>query len=455
MIKISHHNLAFLAIALLFVVIWLLNIPIAITLWRHGFDDGTYSHSYLIPFIMLYLYYSLAKVGMINFAKNVEYLKVMLLVLSCILLFLSSTAQISTGYWLSILLVCMASINLLFRFNWYIVFPATLLVFIFPIWGALVPLLQDISTEAVTVIMGFSGIPIYVEDRFITIPAGVFEIAGGCSGLRYLIVSLAISSLFIFLNIKSVKRASLFLGVAIAGALITNWIRISALIIIGDYTNMQSSLMTDHNAFGWYLYMPFMLMLFIWGNKIANFDLIGSSSNAPGKLVKSKLNFNNVVIVLAGLLVSSTTFKHMAIDSTRTNSAAVEQPTVEIAPNIHFYSQLKQYENTGTSIKLAYYFNGSDLDGKPSYYENDLMPSGWRIIGNTNNAQWQVYQVSNGYLNALIKVNYEIGGKTFSNKRDFKIARLTMAAQNINQTKLNWMFVPCEIESCAEELQNF
>ena len=79
MIKISHHNLAFLAIALLFVFIWLLNIPIAITLWRHGFDDGTYSHSYLIPFIMLYLYYSLAKVGMIHFSKNVEYLKVMLL----------------------------------------------------------------------------------------------------------------------------------------------------------------------------------------------------------------------------------------------------------------------------------------------------------------------------------------------------------------------------------------
>ena len=131
-----------------------------------------------------------------------------------------------------------------------------------PGWGLLTAILQKVSTNAVTFLMSYSGIPTFVEGNFVTIPAGVFEIAGGCSGLRYLIVSLAISSLFSFLYIKNTKKALLFFTVAILGALITNWIRITALILIGEYTDMQSDLMTDHNVFGWYLYIPFMFLLF-------------------------------------------------------------------------------------------------------------------------------------------------------------------------------------------------
>jgi exosortase A len=448
-ISTTHYRLTFLAVTLLLVVIWLLNIPIAKTLWRHSFDDGTYSHSYLIPFVMLYLYHNLAKIGMLQFAQKTDILKGLILVFSCICLFLTASAQLSTGYWLSMLLVSVASINLLFRFNWYILFPVALLVFVLPVWGALVPLLQNLSTQAVTFIMGFSGIPIYVEEQFITIPAGVFEIAGGCSGLRYLIVSLSISSLFIFLYIQNIKRASLFLTVAILGALLTNWIRITALVVIGDYTDMQSSLITDHNAFGWYLYIPFMLMLFYWGNKLANFDLMNTINNS--QIVPSNPNVGSLFILVVCLCASSTTIRSaIALDELGQIKTTVSRATIQ--PKIHFYSQVKQHQGTGEIIKLTYDFNGSQLDGKPSYYENNLIPSGWKIINSKSNSRWAIYYISNGYSHAVVKFNYEIDEQVFSQLRSFKIARLTMAAKNINQTKLNWQFIPCEKDNCANKL---
>lgn len=442
-------NLAFLTITLLFLIIWVLNIPIAKTLWRHSFDDGTYSHSYLIPFIVLYLYYNLAKQKLLLFSTKVKLGKVLLLAISCYCLFITSSAQLSVGYWLSMLLVCLTSINLLFRFNWYLLFPTTLLIFIFPIWGALVPLLQNISTKAVTFIMGFSGIPIYVEEQFITIPAGVFEIAGGCSGLRYLIVSLAISSLFIFLYIQNIKRASLFLTVAIVGALLTNWIRITALIVIGDYTDMQSSLMTDHNAFGWYIYMPFMILLFLWGNKLSDGDLINSTNNNTSNVQGSTQNNWNLFLLITFLLISSTTIGASLAVFTPSENASEYKGSVK--PTVHYYSAIKLHKSTDKSISLTYYFNGNDLDGKPSYYENDIVPYGWKTIDKQYHTKGLVYEITRANKQALIITNYEINEQKFSSLRAFKVARLTSAVKNIKNTKLNWLFIPCA-SNCDDEL---
>ena len=112
----------FLGILLLFTLVSLLNIPVLITLWRHGFDDGTYSHAFLIPFISLYLYFLLAETGKLQFRKELAIAPTVLLVISCYLLFVTANAQISVGYWGALLAVFITSVTMLYRFNWYIVF---------------------------------------------------------------------------------------------------------------------------------------------------------------------------------------------------------------------------------------------------------------------------------------------------------------------------------------------
>ena len=479
---LSITNKYLLTLILVFVLILVLNIPVVVTLWRHGFDDGTYSHAFLIPFISLYLYYQLSITGKLQFREKISLPFTLLLIACSYLFFITTQAQISLGYWSSFLLVCLASLPMIYKFNWPLLFPTAFLIFIFPFWGVLTPILQDISVVAVTFIMGFTGVPTYVQGQFITIPAGVFEIAGGCSGLRYLIVSLAISSLFIYLYISNTKRALMFFIVAILGALLTNWIRITALILIGQYTNMESSLMEDHNTFGWYLYIPFMFLLFNWGNRLADTELFNPEDKINQMATLQQIPNKIAFFSLMGLLtLASTTLTSQSITSEnvannilaaeiedkkeRNNSSEIGNEDDNkyeyqhgyednIKPNIHYYSLVEKVISTHTkrgNHHYIFHFNGSDLDGKPSFYNNDFIPKGWQITAQSLINGWQVYTVYKNQRNAQVFVKYEIAGKTTPQVKTFKIRRLLESLKGDNKTHLHWKFYlcdkPCKTES--------
>lgn len=447
--NIPNNYKPFVGIVLLFAIVSLLNIPILTTLWRHSFDDGTYSHAYLIPFIVLYLYFKLSEIGKLVYRDKVSLLSISMLLASGYALFVTSNAQISIGFWLSFLALTVVGINTLFRFNWYVIFPACFLIFIFPLWGVLTNVLQDVSVIAVTYMMSFTGIPTYVEAQYITIPSGVFEIADGCSGLRYIIVSLAISSLFIFLYINNVRKALIFLSIAILGALITNWIRITALILIGDYTEMQSSLMEDHNTFGWYLYIPFMFLLFMWGNKLTTIDLLNTKSPVNLKNY-SPVKFN-VLLVLFSFLIFSTSAKYLL---------SHKQPLTEHVQNIE---QLQPEVFNATSISIlnfppvnninliTYRFDGANLDGKPTHFNNQLIPLGWKIKKHVLLSNWNINIVTKNRQNALVLYQYEIDNQKSSTIKDFKVNRLLKALKGKSETQLHWGFLPC-IDNCETNL---
>lgn len=438
-----------LVILLITLTVLLLNIPILVTLWRHSFDDGTYSHAYLIPFISLYLFHELQSSGRLIFRNKLSVPATILLVSSCMALFITSNAQISLGYWCSLLAVLITSINMLFKFNKHIAFPSVYLVFILPIWGSLTTLLQNISVKAVTFIMSFTGIPTFVEGNYVTIPAGVFEIAGGCSGLRYLIVSLAISSLFCFLYIKTPRKVAIFFSLAILGALITNWIRITALILIGEYTNMESSLMEDHNTFGWYLFIPFMITLFWWGNKLAD-------SNNPAKNIIPpngyKPNLAISFFLLAALILSSTNLRPIYFYF---NKVTPNNKTSVISPVIHFYSDIEHIplKNNRNSYQI-FRFAAKDLDEKPSYYANNILPIRYNVIKSDVRKDWNLTYVRSYQDKAVLLYRYEIDNKTYTNLREFKLARLKKALMNINDTKLHWVYLTCEI-NCESAINDF
>jgi exosortase A len=453
-------NNSFIGLLVLFTAIFLLNAPVLTTLWRHGFDDGTYSHAFLIPFITLYLYYKMSNMGQLTYRKSLSPLPATFFIISSYLFVITSTAQISLGYWSTFLLLIISSVTLLFRFNWRIVFPSVFLIFAIPFWGLLTTVLQNVSVAAVTYMMSFTGVPTYVDGNLVSIPAGVFEIAGGCSGLRYIIVSLTISSLFIFLYIKNLKKAALFLFMAILGALITNWIRITALIIIGEYTNMESSLMEDHNTFGWYLYIPFMFLLFRWGNRLADFDML--SHKATSLIEKSTPTKALVILMTTVLLLSSTVLFSLYQQSNIENIEQIEVNAIK--PTIFYYAD-KQSINLAEQITniqpnvltqanyVVYHFNGNDLDGKPSFYGNTLIPEGWNTKETQQTKTWQVTTLYKGASQAILLIKYEINGQSFTNIRAFKMKRLITAVQGINETKLHWAFIPCEI-SCEQTINS-
>ena len=442
---------------LIFVLFSIFNIPVLQTIWENSFDDGTYSHAYLIPVISMYLYYHLSKTGQLVYRNTPSFFPIIMLSFSAALFFIMVSAQINLGYWAAMMAILLSSTLVIYRASWQVVFPTLFLVFLMPGWGLLTVILQDVSVTSVTFLMSLSGIPTYVEGNLVTIPAGVFEIADGCSGLRYLIVSLAISSLFNFLYIKNTRKALLFFSVSILGALITNWIRITALILIGEYTNMESDLMTDHNMFGWYLYVPFMFLLFMWGNKLADNDQLSVQGNVDHSSALPKSTFPataNIIIFGLVVVISSTLLKSLLIPNTKTNIEISK--TTEIQPLITKYTHVEEsilQLGTFKSHYLKYFFNGKLDNGKPTDFGNNFIPHGWREINKEVAGDWQYITIAQRNKTALIRLSFEIDKQKFASSGAFKKQRILAGLMGVSETYLHWQYTICSYD-CTKEKQN-
>jgi len=148
---------------------------------------------------------------------------------------------------------------MLAAFGWrvarHLAFPVAYFVFALPVWWYLNGPLQNLTTRAVGVLAWLTGLPTYIEGNFVTIPAGVFEIAGGCSGSHFLVVGLATAALQGEVARDSLRRRLMLLAIVSGLALLSNWLRVFTIIVAGHLTDMQHALITEgHYWFGWALF---------------------------------------------------------------------------------------------------------------------------------------------------------------------------------------------------------
>lgn len=128
-----------------------------------------------------------------------------------------------------------------------------------PIWSDLVPFLVSLATAVVTRAVSALGITALIEGAHISLPYGRLVIADGCSGIRYFAISILLAMMTSILNDFRWKGWLAAIATGAALALVVNWVRITALVVIAYQSNMESSLVTDHETFGWVIYAAFVV----------------------------------------------------------------------------------------------------------------------------------------------------------------------------------------------------
>jgi exosortase A len=137
-----------------------------------------------------------------------------------------------------------------------VAFAVLYLYFALPVWELINPALQRLTALVNVWLTRVAGIPVLVDEYVIHIPAGSFEIAGGCSGLHFLVVALAIAALQGEIDRYSWRSRWVLTGLAAALALGTNWLRVFIIIVAGHLTDMQHFLVkVDHYYFGWFIFV--------------------------------------------------------------------------------------------------------------------------------------------------------------------------------------------------------
>lgn len=142
-------------------------------------------------------------------------------------------------------------------------FPLGFLFFCVPFGEFLFPTMMDWTTHFVVGALRLSGVPVYAEGRSLVIPSGTWQVVEGCSGIRYLIASIVVGSLYAYLNYRSVAKRLIFTAVSVVLPILANWVRAWGIVMLGHLSNNKIATGVDHIIYGW-VFFGIIIMLLFW-----------------------------------------------------------------------------------------------------------------------------------------------------------------------------------------------
>jgi exosortase/archaeosortase family protein len=136
-------------------------------------------------------------------------------------------------------------------------------------------MLQNITADLSVWFLRLAAVPVFREGLYLSTPVGHFEVAVACSGLRFLITSLAIGTLFAHLTYQALWRQLLFMVALVLFSIFANGMRAFLLIYIAEQTDMAYGFGDDHYIYGWLVFGLVLLVMFWLGGKFSDMPAQG------------------------------------------------------------------------------------------------------------------------------------------------------------------------------------
>ena len=143
------------------------------------------------------------------------------------------------------------------------VFPLFFLFFAVPVGeGLIAPMMEFTATSTVWLIQVF-GIPVYREGLNFFLPSGPWSVVEACSGVRYIIASVTVGTLYAYLTYRTWPRRLLFVAVSAVVPVFANTLRAFIIVMIGHASDMALATGVDHLVYGW-VFFGLVIMLLFW-----------------------------------------------------------------------------------------------------------------------------------------------------------------------------------------------
>ncbi len=263
--------------------IWLLvyheSLENMISVWN---QSKTYEHGYLILPISLWLTWR-KREQIKQTPLSTSWIPIVLLLLPTLLWMVGKAADVN-------LFEHAAAIFSLQLLIWALIgtpltkvlfFPIFYLVFCIPFGEELIPFLQEVTADIAVFALHLSNIPVYREGLYLAIPNGLFEVAEACSGIRFLISSIALGTLFAYLSFHKWWKIFVFVIFSFIFPIIANGIRAYGIVLIGYLSDMKYATGADHLIYGWVFFAFVIGVIFYVADKFSDKVEYPSSSNDP------------------------------------------------------------------------------------------------------------------------------------------------------------------------------
>ncbi|KQP23154.1 exosortase A [Pseudorhodoferax sp. Leaf267] len=256
---------AFVLVVGLLLVLYRDTVVGMVSIWERS---DTYAHGFLVVPIVLWLVWR-QRHRVADLVPRPSLVAV-LLMLGAVALWLAGdlvAVNAATQLAFTMLLVLAVPAVLGWQVAWALLFPLSFMFFAVPIGDFMMPMLMEWTADFTVVALRLSGIPVYREGQQFVIPSGHWSVVEACSGIRYLIASVTVGSLFAYLNYQSPRRRALFVLVSILVPLVANWLRAYIIVMLGHYSGNTLATGVDHLVYGWLFFGIVILIMFAIGAK--------------------------------------------------------------------------------------------------------------------------------------------------------------------------------------------
>jgi exosortase A len=250
-------------------------------------------------------------------------------------------------------------------------FPLLFLLFAVPFGEIFVgPLIEHTANFTVAAVRAV-GIPVLRNGTRFELPTGSWSVVEACSGVRYLISSITLGSLYAYLTFRSTKRRLMFVALSVVVPIVANWLRAFMIVMIGHLSGMALATGVDHLVYGW-LFFGLVMFIMFWIGSFWRED--EAPTPAPVAAAPVAQATGRMAPLVAAVLVTVAIWPAFAFYNERANLNP--RPVQLVAPAISLrtapefaqwtpafrgpaaqYSGVFQQDATPVSVHVLYYRN--------------------------------------------------------------------------------------------------
>ena len=273
---------ALFALALVWLLLGLLYADTVTSMVGIWWRSETFAHAMLVPPIAMWLVWrqrdALARIDPAPqpwFLLGLAVFAVMWLLADLVLV--NAAAHFA---WVAMLVLAVPAV-LGWRVALQILFPLLFLFFAVPIGDFMLEPMMDWTADFTIAAVRLSGVPVYREGLQFVIPSGSWSVVEACSGVRYLIASFMVGTLFAYLNYRSYWRRAVFMLVAILVPIVANWVRAYGIVMLGHLSGNTIAVGVDHLLYGWLFFGVVVMFMFLIGARWSEPDVAPEGQVMP------------------------------------------------------------------------------------------------------------------------------------------------------------------------------
>ncbi len=254
--------------------------------------------------------------------------------------------------------------------------PLCFLLFAIPFGYDILPTLMDWTANATVFGLRASGVPVLQENRFFIIPSGSWSVVEACSGIRYLLTSLFVGSIYAYLTYTRWQKRLVFLIWMLVLPILANWLRAYTIVMVAHHTNNQWGLGMSHLALGWVIFAVTMIGSFAVGLRWQDPE-IRPEKNLLGTVVP--VGFTAVATLLSVLIVLG--WNQLA-NSIR-NQPPRPVPVLDLSNALNGLDKVQptaprvvpQFVGAAVTYEAAYHYDDGEVALTIAYYRNQQQGS--------------------------------------------------------------------------------